>query len=112
MSAEPAVDVATGSVGWESAGKAVRAIVPGALAARADSEGGAVTVLTAGALVLLDEAGREGGRIATPDGISLSHFGGDGVVVGQGEAPSEGWWDWRFEADWQAGVLRRVGPAY
>jgi hypothetical protein len=112
VSSEPAVDIATGSVGWESAGRAVRAIVPGALAARAGAEWARVTVLTAGALVLLDEAGRECRRIAAPDGISLSHFGEDGDVVGQSEAPSEGWWDWRFEADLDAGALRRVGPAY
>jgi hypothetical protein len=112
VSSAPAVDSATGSVTWESAERTVRAIVPGALAARAGPEGGMAIVLTPGALILLDEAGRKCGRIAAADGVSLSHFGEDGIVVGQGEAPRDGWWDWRFEADWQAGVLRSVGPAY
>jgi hypothetical protein len=50
--------------------------------------------------------------IAAPLGYSLSYFEQGIVVVGRGEAPHDGWWDWHFEPDLEAGTFRRLGPAY
>ncbi|HEY0311244.1 MAG TPA: hypothetical protein VGC56_01980 [Allosphingosinicella sp.] len=48
--------------------------------------------------------------LPAPPGYTLSHFGEGITVVGRGEEPVDGWWDWIFEVEGDA--LRRVGPAY
>ena len=56
----------------------------------------------------------DGGRtfVPAPDGYALSHFGEGAAIVAQGSKPVDGWWDWHFETDVEAGLLRRLGPAY
>jgi hypothetical protein len=50
--------------------------------------------------------------IPAPLGYSLSHFGEGNAVVARGESVVDGWRDWHFEADLDAGRLNRLGPAY
>ena len=78
---------------------------------RLDPRTGAMLILAPDGLTIEP---REGGNafIAAPRGYFLSHFGDGATVVGQGEAPVDGWWDWHFEVDVEGGRLRRLGPAY
>ena len=50
--------------------------------------------------------------IPAPAGYSLSHFGEGNLIVARGDVQVDGWRDWHFEADLEAGRLRRLGPAY
>jgi hypothetical protein len=78
---------------------------------RVDPRSGATLALAPEGLTLL---ARDGGRhfVPAPAGYTLSHFGEGTIVVGRGEAPVDGWWDWHFEVDAEARLLRRLGPAY
>ena len=78
---------------------------------RTDPRSGATFILSPEGLTMLRA---DGGRIflPAPPGYSLSHFAEGITVVARGEAPHEGWWDWHFEPDPEAGHLRRLGPAY
>ena len=78
---------------------------------RTDPRTGATLVLAPDGLTILRRDGAAT-LIPAPAGYSLSHFGEGMTVVGRGEAPSEGWWDWHFEPDLEHGQLRRLGPAY
>jgi hypothetical protein len=108
------LETSRGALAWRHNCEAREAILAGAAAALAEGDRIIVLVRWTGgsALAALDAEGREIGRIAAPAGITLSHFGEDGLVVGQGEAPVDGWWDWHFEADWGECRMRRTGPAY
>jgi len=77
---------------------------------RIDPATGATLTLAPEGLTMLRRDGRQS-FIPAPDGFSLSHFEG-AAVVGRGEAAIDGWWDWHFEVDAEAGRLRRLGPAY
>jgi hypothetical protein len=78
---------------------------------RTDPCTGSTLVLSPDGLTILRTGG---GRdfLPAPDGYSLSHFSEGITVVGRGEAPLDGWWDWHFEPDLETGRFRRVGPAY
>ena len=80
-------------------------------ARRLDPRTGATLVLAPEGLTILSP---DGGRafIAAPDGYALSHFGEGASIVARGDYQVDGWWDWHFEADVEAGLLRRLGPAY
>jgi hypothetical protein len=72
-----------------------------------------------GATLLLAEKGvtaiaRDGTRrfIPAPHGYAFSHFAEGVAIVGRGDRPIEGWQDWHFEVDVEAGIFRRLGPAY
>jgi hypothetical protein len=78
---------------------------------RVDPRTGSVLTLAPDGLTLVRSDGRSA-RIPAPEGYSLSHFGDGILVVGRGEAPVDGWRDWHFEPDLEAGLLRRRGPAY
>jgi hypothetical protein len=78
---------------------------------RVDPRTGGVLVLASDGLTVLRTDGGSA-RIPAPDGYSLSHFADGITVVGRGEAQVEGWRDWHFEPDLEAGLLRRRGPAY
>jgi hypothetical protein len=78
---------------------------------RTDPRTGSVLILSSeGLTVVRPDGGR--GFIAAPRGYSLSYFEGGINVVARGEAPHDGWWDWHFEPDLDAGAFRRLGPAY
>jgi hypothetical protein len=68
-------------------------------------------VLAPEGLTILSPDGRRD-FVPAPTGYTLSHFAGGTIVVGRGEAPVDGWWDWHFEVDTEARLLRRLGPAY
>ncbi len=78
---------------------------------RTDPRTGSTLILAPDGLTVVRP---DGGRdfLPAPDGYSLSHFGEGIVLVGRGEAPFDGWWDWHFEADLETGTFRRLGPAY
>ena len=80
-------------------------------ASRTDPRTGAMLELAPEGLQILRA---DGSRffIPAPAGYSLSHFAEGATIVGRGEAPVDGWWDWHFEPDLEAGLLRRLGPAY
>lgn len=75
-----------------------------------------VAIAPAGDGVVLCGAGGEAaGAITAPPGYVLSHFVEEPMrllVVGQGEAPVDGWPDWHFEVDVARNRLVRAGPAY
>jgi hypothetical protein len=77
---------------------------------RLDRRTGATLILAPDGLKVLRTGAA--GFIPAPEGFSLSHFSEDAILVGRGAAPIDGWWDWHFEADVEAGLLRRLGPAY
>jgi hypothetical protein len=78
---------------------------------RTDPRTGSTLILSTEGLTILRP---DGGRafLPAPEGYSLSHFGEGLSVVGRGEAPHDGWWDWHFEPDLDNGRFRRLGPAY
>ncbi|HEX5183941.1 MAG TPA: hypothetical protein VFW19_12420 [Allosphingosinicella sp.] len=80
-------------------------------AQRTDPRTGSVLTLSSAGLAVTHPDGRHV-FIAAPPGYSLSHFEAGITVVGRGEAQHDGWWDWHFEPDLEAGVFRRLGPAY
>ena len=80
-------------------------------ARRIDPETGATLTLSPDGLSV-ELPGRAAIFIPAPPGYSLSHFTDGMAVVGRGEAPRDGWWDWQFETDLEARRLRRAGPAY
>ena len=68
-----------------------------------------------GRLVLFDADGAPAGAIEAPPGYRLSHLVETPdrlLVVGQGEAPVDGWQDWHFAIDVRSATLTRAGPAY
>jgi len=112
------VDQVSGRIDWTEDGEAREAFVEGAADARYDPGNDRLIVLTrASERGTVAIVARDGGTVATippPDGYSLSHFADSvaPVLVGQGEAPDGGWWDWHFEADEAGRALRRLGPAH
>ena len=80
-------------------------------ARRLDPRSGATLVLAPEGLTVLAPDG-ECAFIAAPVGYALSHFGEGASIVARGDSQVDGWWDWHFEADVEAGQLRRLGPAY
>jgi hypothetical protein len=78
---------------------------------RIDPATGATLILAADGLTVLRSDGRRG-FVPAPEGFSLSHFGEGTIAVGRGETPVDGWRDWHFAPDVEAGLLRRLGPAY
>lgn len=72
--------------------------------------GATLTLASEGLTILCPSGGRA--FIPAPDGYTLSHFGEGTTIVARGGAEVDGWWDWHFEADVEAGLLRRLGPAY
>ncbi|MDB5692908.1 MAG: hypothetical protein JWO81_1971 [Alphaproteobacteria bacterium] len=78
---------------------------------RVDPRSGTTLVLAPEGLTTLST---DGGRafIPAPAGYTLSHFAEGAIVVGRGETPVDGWWDWHFEVDPENAALRRLGPAY
>jgi hypothetical protein len=78
---------------------------------RVDPQSGATLILAPEALTILSSDGTDT-FIPAPAGYSLSHFGEGSTIVARGAAPVDGWWDWHFEPDPEAGMLRRLGPAY
>jgi hypothetical protein len=80
-------------------------------ARRVDPRTGATFILVPEGLTMVASGGGST-FIPAPAGYSLSHFAEGNSVVGRGEAPVDGWWDWHFEVDAEAGRLRRIGPAY
>lgn len=68
-----------------------------------------------GRLLLFAADGAPAGAIEAPPGYRLSHLveAPDRLlVVGQGEAPVDGWHDWHFAIDTATMTLSRAGPAY
>lgn len=68
-----------------------------------------------GRLLLFDPDGAPAGEIGPPPGYRLSHLVETPdrlLVVGQGDAPVEGWHDWHFAIDARRRALVRAGPAY
>jgi hypothetical protein len=68
-----------------------------------------------GRLLLFDADGAPAGAIAAPPGYRLSHLVETPerlLVVGQGEAPVDGWHDWHFAIDVRSATLTRASPAY
>jgi hypothetical protein len=68
-----------------------------------------------GRLLLFDADGAPAGAIEAPPGYRLSHLVETPdrlLVVGQGEAPVDGWHDWHFAIDARGATLSRAGPAY
>lgn len=78
---------------------------------RTDPRTGSTLILSPEGLTVLRPDGSRG-YLPAPEGYSLSHFGEGIDVVGRGEAPRDGWWDWHFEPDLETGAFRRLGPAY
>jgi hypothetical protein len=116
MIGDLAVDPATGAIGWMHGSRKISVVVPGALDARIEAGAGRVVALVhqdgESAALVLEADGREAARIAAPQGVQLSHFADGATLVGQGSAQIDDWWDWHFQADAEAGLLRRLGPAY
>lgn len=61
---------------------------------------------------LLSGAGDPLRTLLPPTGYSFSHAEPPLILVCRGEAPVDGWWDWRFAVDPATGELERIGPAY
>jgi hypothetical protein len=80
-------------------------------ARRVDPRTGAAFILAPEGLTTIAPDGARA-FIPAPPGYKLSHFAEGNCVVGRGEAPVDGWWDWHFEVDAETGALRRLGPAY
>lgn len=78
---------------------------------RLDPRTGSTLVLAAEGVMILSPDGG-GAFIPAPEGYALSHFGEGVAIVGRGAQAVDGWWDRHFEADAEAGLLRRLGPAY
>ena len=112
------VDAEAGRIDWDESGEARQAILEGSVDARYDPHCDRLIVLVRApegeAAVLLSMDGEQVGMVPAPVGYSLSHFADveEPVLVGQGEAPHEGWQDWHFTVDKEGRALRRLGPAY
>lgn len=68
-----------------------------------------------GRLLLFGPDGAPAGAIEAPPGYRLSHLVETPdrlLVVGQGEAPVDGWHDWHFAIDVRSATLTRTSPAY
>ena len=110
------VDRSRGEIRWRHGGSGIRVAITDLADAAVEPESGRIAALTrSGRLLLFERDGTPAGSIEPPDGYILSHFvaGEAGLaVVGQGEAPHQGWPDWHFLIDGAALGLRRAGPAY
>ena len=112
------VDRAAARLGWRHDGGEVSLSVADLADAAVEAASGRIVALSrsgAGRLLLFEADGAPAGSVEAPAGYALSHLvaGVDGLaVVGQGDAPRDGWPDWHFLIDARAGSLTRAGPAY
>jgi len=72
----------------------VRIVVDGAASARLVADDGHTLPLT------------------PPARYAFAYADGAATIVCSGEAPVDGFWDWRFSVDPRTGALERLGPAY
>lgn len=112
------VDHAAARLGWRHDGRQISLRVADLADAAVEAASGRIVALSrsgAGRLLLFDADGAAAGSIEAPAGYALSHLvpGEQGLaVVGQGDAPHDGWPDWHFRIDAGAASLTRAGPAY
>ncbi|HEY5722767.1 MAG TPA: hypothetical protein VIT45_10640 [Allosphingosinicella sp.] len=112
------VDARAGRIDWDEDGAARQADVEGAVDARRDREKDRLVVLVRAqdreGVAILSLDGETIAFVRPPEGYAITHFAhADGpILVGQGEASSDGWQDWHFAVDDECRALRRLGPAY
>lgn len=61
---------------------------------------------------IVAESGETRRALEPPPGYAFSYADGPATLVCRGEAPVDGFWDWRFSVDEESGALERLGPAY